>query len=143
MGERMKTMNIRELEKQIRQYDNTPDGYSDSLRLDLSEIVLRHLEGGMTQVKLANKAGIKPQMITRIVHAVSNCTFETAGKILFALGVKAKLTEVLPRHTITVDGGVVKFYRTDNNQKTLQEIFDSSKVGINNETEKIQEVYTG
>ena len=80
--------------QKIKEFENTPEGYAYSLRLDLTEIVLRRLGNNMTQARLADKAGIKPQMVTRIVHAASNCTFETAAKVLFALGVKARLEDV-------------------------------------------------
>lgn len=89
-------MNSRDLDQLIDRYDNTPEGFADSLKLDLSDIVLRRIVGKVTQASIAGKAGIKPQMMTRIVHAASNCTFKTAANILFALGVKARLVEMQP-----------------------------------------------
>ncbi len=86
-------MNVRDLGQLLDQYENTPDSYGIGLRLDLSEIVLRHLKNNMTQASLARESGLSPQMVTRIVHAATNCTFETAGKVLFALGIKAQLVE--------------------------------------------------
>ena len=80
--------------KDIEHLEKTPEGHAYDLRLDLSEIVLRHLDGKhWTQNQLAKAAGMRPQVLTRIIHAASNCTFETAGRILFALGIKARLVE--------------------------------------------------
>ena len=90
-------MDSRNLLKQIEEFENTEEGYGYSLRLDLSEIILRHLNTiDMTQANLAEKAKTSQKMVTHIVHAASNCTFETAARLLFALGVKAKLVEVHP-----------------------------------------------
>jgi len=50
----------------------------------------------LTQKQLAEMADLKESFITRIVHADSNCTFDVAGRILQALGVKAKLVEDVP-----------------------------------------------
>lgn len=58
---------------------------------------LRHMDGRkLTQKQLAEMADMKESFITRIVHADSNCTFDVAGRILQALGVKAKLVEDAP-----------------------------------------------
>ena len=87
-------INSQELHKIIDDFDNTPQGCGFSLRLDLSDIIVRKLSGnGVTQQKLAHAAGMKPPQITRLIHASTNCTFDTAGRILHALGIKAKLVE--------------------------------------------------
>jgi hypothetical protein len=86
---------IRDLLGDLERFDQAPESRGHDLRLDLSEIILRHLsKKGWTQKRLAQEAGMKETMLTRIIHAASNCTFDTAGRILFALGIKAKLHEV-------------------------------------------------
>lgn len=63
------------------------------LRLDLASIVIQTLaEKGWTQKDLALAAGMKEPAISRIVHSDTNCEFDTAGRILFALGIDAALT---------------------------------------------------
>ena len=65
------------------------------LRLHLSEIVLRHLRRhDWSQRELAEKTGLKESFISRVVHSNANCTFETAGRLLFALGVRARIDEI-------------------------------------------------
>jgi plasmid maintenance system antidote protein VapI len=79
----------------LREFEKTSASRGQELRLDLSEIILRHLDGkNWTQAKLAKAAGMKDPFLTRIIHAASNCTFDVAGRLLFALGVHAKLIEM-------------------------------------------------
>ena len=86
---------FRELLNDIREFENTPEGQGYDFRLDLADIIYRHLtDRGWTQKRLADATGMKAPQLTRIMHALSNCTFDTAGKILFALGAKGKLIEV-------------------------------------------------
>jgi transcriptional regulator with XRE-family HTH domain len=88
---------FRELLNDIEDFDQTPEGYGYNLRLDLADIIYRHLaKMGWTQKKLAEAAGMKSPLLTRILHSTSNCTFETAGRVLFALKAPATLTEVEP-----------------------------------------------
>jgi hypothetical protein len=49
-----------------------------------------------TQRRVAEEAGVKELFITRLIHSAANCTFDTAGRILFALGVRAELKEAAP-----------------------------------------------
>lgn len=90
-------MKSRNLQKQLEEFENTAEGYGFSLRLDLSEIILRHLNTiEITQAKLAEKAKTSPQVVTRVIHAASNCTLQTAADLLFALGIKVRLLETHP-----------------------------------------------
>jgi transcriptional regulator with XRE-family HTH domain len=76
---------------------NDPESRGVLLRLNLAEIVLRRLDAlGWTQAKLAEETGKKESFISRIIHSDANCEFDTAGRILFALGVEAELTEKTP-----------------------------------------------
>ena len=89
---------IQELLNDLEAFNNTPQGRGYDLRLDLSSIIVRQLDAkGWTQKELADRAGVKEPFITRLIHAGTNCTFETAGRILFALGVRAELKEIIPR----------------------------------------------
>lgn len=69
-----------------------PSSRGLALRLDLAEIVGRELRAkGWTQRKLAEVASVKEPFISRILHSETNCTFDTAGRLLFALSVRGKL----------------------------------------------------
>ncbi|MBY0261203.1 MAG: helix-turn-helix domain-containing protein [Phycisphaerales bacterium] len=69
-----------------------PESVGFDLRLDLASIVLRALrQRGWSQSDLARAAGMKASFISRVVHSDANCEFETAGRILHALGLVAKL----------------------------------------------------
>ena len=97
-GKRPRHSGIRDLLSDIAEFEAAPESAGHELRLDLAEIVLRHLDGRQwTQRKLADAAGMKSPFITRITHAAQNCTFDVAGRLLFALGVKAKLVETRRR----------------------------------------------
>jgi ribosome-binding protein aMBF1 (putative translation factor) len=84
----------RDLLNDLDEFDNTPEGRGYDLRLDLSSIIVRQLAAkGWTQKKLADEVGVKESFITRLIHSSANCTFDTAGRVLFALGVRAELKE--------------------------------------------------
>jgi len=83
----------------LKQFEEGPESPGFDLRLDLADIIcLRLKEKGWSQAKLAAEIGRPQSYVTRIVHSGANCTFETAGRILFALGVKAKLIETPSTH---------------------------------------------
>ena len=90
---------VRDILKALDEYHQTPESRGMKLRLDLAEIVLRHLkQNDWTQKELARKTSFKDSFISRLLHSDANCTFETAGRILFALGVEAKLEEISEPH---------------------------------------------
>jgi len=83
-----------DLLKLLDDFENTPESAGHALRLDLAELILKTLQQKCwTQKQLAQIARMKPSFITRIVHGSSNCTFDVAGRLLFALGIKARMAE--------------------------------------------------
>ncbi len=98
----MKT-NIRQILDALADYErNDPSSRGMELRLNLAEIILRGLnEKGWSQGDLALKANLKDSYVSRVIHSNANCTFETAGKLLFALGVNARIEEQLPQAAST------------------------------------------
>jgi transcriptional regulator with XRE-family HTH domain len=83
--------------KALDEFEATPESRGYDLRLSLSTLVAKRLKAkGWTQKQLADATGMKESFITRIVHADSNCTFDVAGRILFALGVAAEFKEAGP-----------------------------------------------
>src|SRR5215213_8417542 len=84
----------------LAEFESTPQSRGYDLRLSLSALVLKHLKAkGWTQKQLADAARMKESFVTRVIHADSNCTFDVAGRLLFALGVRAHLEEVPPAKT--------------------------------------------
>ncbi|KKL74080.1 hypothetical protein LCGC14_2068450 [marine sediment metagenome] len=79
----------------LAEYEATPESRGLELRLNLAEIVIRQLrELGWTQRDLASRTSMKEPFISRIVHSNANCTLDTAGKLLFALGIHARIEQV-------------------------------------------------
>jgi len=98
----MKT--ILDIQADLEEFENSGQSEGYDLRLDLADIILRHLDGQKwTQASLAKAAGMKASYLTRVIHSSQNCTFEVAGRILHALGVKARIEEV---QTATVFNGL-------------------------------------
>jgi transcriptional regulator with XRE-family HTH domain len=78
----------------MEEFENSPEGYGFDLRLDLADIILDQLaKKKMTQKSLAEKAGMKPSYLARILHGSQNFTSDVAGRIFYALGIKGKLVE--------------------------------------------------
>ncbi len=86
---------IEEILADIKAFDETPESVGLDLRLDLSGIVLEHLRrNGWTQAELARSASMKESQLSRLVHASGNVTFDVAGRIAHALGIRLKLVPV-------------------------------------------------
>jgi len=87
---------IRAFLNALDEYNRTnPESVGVELQLDLAQIVLAGVKRlGWTQDRLAKEADVSQGQINRILHGERNCTFDTAGRILFALGIRAKLKEV-------------------------------------------------
>lgn len=103
-GERGETMSdkVKELQKQLARFEQTPESYGLDLRLDLADIVLRGLrERGWTQKQLAQKVGMKESFVSRIIHANANCTFDVAGRILVAFENRPRLATVQATEAVT------------------------------------------
>jgi len=52
-------------------------------------------EMGWSQKKLAEAAQMKPSFLSRIIHSDQNCTFDVAGRLLYALSVRARIEEAV------------------------------------------------
>lgn len=76
----------------LAEFEASPESVGYDLRLDLAEIIVRELRSrGWTQTQLGARAGMRPAFINRVVHSNQNCTFEVAGRILHAFGLKGKI----------------------------------------------------
>jgi len=88
-------MSVQDLRDMLEEFDRTPAGHGYELRMSLATLVLRRLDAlGWTQRQLAEAAGMKEPFVSRVIHGDQNCTFDVAGRLLFALGIKARLTEL-------------------------------------------------
>lgn len=82
-----------EIMKLIAELESEPCSAGLGLRLDLSQIIHCHLsETGLTQNEFSKKCGMRSQELNRIIHSRTNVTFETAGNILFAMGLRGKIS---------------------------------------------------
>ncbi len=126
---------VRDILKALDEYHQTPESHGMKLRLNLAQIILRHIkENNWTQKELATKTSFKDSFISRLLHSDANCTFETAGRILFALGVEAKLEEVRATHSsmeMDSSGHTQAFSRQD--QTDGKKIFKIQETKIGDE----------
>lgn len=86
-------MSTEDILKRLREYQKSDEGFAHELQLSLADIVFERLgDLEWTQAQLAHAAGMKESFVSRILHAEeSNCTFKTAGRLLRAMGVRARL----------------------------------------------------
>ena len=71
----------------LQQHLDTPESCGMSLRLYLAEAIIAKLnQCGWTTAELAARSGISESYITSILHSDVNCTLDTAGRLLWALG---------------------------------------------------------
>jgi transcriptional regulator with XRE-family HTH domain len=85
---------ILDLRNELTKFKNSGPGVAHDLRLNLADVIFRHLQAkNWTQSDLADAAGVKAPYITRILHSSQNWTTETAGQILYALGIRLEFLE--------------------------------------------------
>jgi len=78
---------IESILKGIEEVSDSPEGYALDLRMILADLIMAKLdERGMTQSQLAQLTGWKDSFVSRLIHADANCSTETAGRALHALG---------------------------------------------------------
>ena len=78
--------------QKIAEVDATNEGAALDLRLDVSCIIHAALaKKGWSQKTLADRAKMKPPLLTRIMHGDSNCTLESISRIFTALEIKGKI----------------------------------------------------
>lgn len=86
---------VKSLLHSLEDFKKTHESVGLELRLSFAEFIIDQLDQkGWTQKQLAKKAGMKEPAISRVIHSDANCTFETAGKLIWALGIRAKISEV-------------------------------------------------
>lgn len=77
------------VERARESFNESPQSIGLRFRLDLSRLVCDALDAkSWTQRDLAREAGMKESFVSRIINADSNCTFDVAGRLLFALGIR-------------------------------------------------------
>lgn len=123
------TDKISALLDRLKQFDNTAESVSADLRLSFARLVARGLrERGWTQRDLAERANFKESFVSRILHSDSNCTLETAGRLLFALGTRAHFSEAGYVAGNTADQITLKVVRTDGQEAPTERESAGSQV---------------
>ncbi len=85
-------MSVDQLRQLREAYRKTPDSYVHELRLSFAEVVVDRLqELGWNQKTLSDKLGVTEPLISRLLSGDHNWTSESAGRLLFALGVRARV----------------------------------------------------
>jgi len=113
-------------------FDDSGEGFGFDLRLDLASLIVDALKRGVSQREIARRAGMKPAVVNRIVHSEANCTFDSAGRILHAIGVKAAIVP-LPINPI----GRMESFKTGVATGFFKEMHDGSAAP---NTEALQKV---
>ena len=86
---------VEDILRALDEYNSEEASIGLEMRLSLAEIVLGQLRcRGWSQRDLAERTGLQESYISRVLHSNANCTFGTAGKLLFTLGIRARLQVV-------------------------------------------------
>ena len=111
-GEQMSKV-LDELTNFLEEFDESPQGYGTQLRLDFAEIIWSSLvQKKWSQRRLSEQSGLADSVISNLVHGNKNCTLDTIGRVLHALGTRAKLREVAHQDEWAIDPELT-FHRTD------------------------------
>ncbi len=90
----MSQNDLQDILSSIAEFEASPDYVGLGLKVDLSRLVLRSLRAkGWTQRRLATACGMKESFVSRVIHSDDNCTLDTVGRLMFALGVDIRLEE--------------------------------------------------
>lgn len=77
------------VEAALAEFQDDPQSVGFHFRLDLSALLCEMLdEKGWSQKRLAEEANMLEPVVSRIINADSNCKLDTAGRLLYALGVR-------------------------------------------------------
>ncbi len=80
------------LRQSLKDFEATPEGYGQTLRLDFAEILWRALkERGWTQKEFAKKCGWSEKRVSNLAHANRDCGLDAIGKACHVLGIKVEL----------------------------------------------------
>lgn len=86
---------VNEILQVLKDFQKTPEAVEMELRLSLSEIIIKHLKiKEWTPNQLAQATGLDESYVSDILHSDAVCTLDTAGRLLFALGVRARIKQI-------------------------------------------------
>lgn len=129
-----------QLEKFLEEFDESPQGYGTQLRLDFAEIIWCSLvRKKWSQRRLSERSGFADSVISNLVHGNKNCTLDTVGRVLHALGTRAKLREDARQDEWAL-GPEFTFHRTDGtsfnfSNDNIKELADGKTAEIRFKTE--------
>lgn len=82
-----------DLRKILNEFEASAFGFGVDLRFDLGDLLIKGMKDrGWSQKQLAEAVGKKPSFINRIIHGESNCTFDIAGLLLHAVGIRPSIS---------------------------------------------------
>jgi hypothetical protein len=116
------------LRERLERFKASPAGYGAKLRFDFAEIIWRNLERKPgSPRRLAKKARLADSVISNLIHGNKNCTLDTVGKVIHALGTEVTLQETTPVSAATdgflsYQGQTVSFKGTTSVQTPTIEI---------------------
>lgn len=89
------TKAIEKILRGLEKFKKTPACVGLDIRLSLTEIIIKRLKILDWEIEeLAKRTGLTKGYLSRILHSNVNCSADTMGKILFALGTRVRLKEV-------------------------------------------------
>ncbi|MDA1191649.1 MAG: helix-turn-helix transcriptional regulator, partial [Candidatus Poribacteria bacterium] len=81
-----------EVNEQARRLRETPDYWLESLRFNLKQAVAERMrEMGWTNEEAAERAGLKPSGLSKMLNNDTNPTLRTVAKIAVGLGLRPEL----------------------------------------------------
>ena len=111
-------MSVERLRKLREDFRRTPDSYVHELRLSFAETVIDRLkELRWSQRELCKKLGVTEPLVSRLLNGDHNWTSKSAGRILFALGVRARVrAEPVPKEEMWQVPAYINVHRSDGTQ---------------------------
>jgi AraC-like DNA-binding protein len=80
-----------QLHKTLADFQKTLDCRALDLRLSFADIVIDGLDrNNWGLAELSGLSGVAERTLSRIINADQNCTFYTAARILYALGIEVE-----------------------------------------------------
>lgn len=74
------------MRQRLRELDQDPDSALERVLIDVTEqIAVAMQEKGVTRKELAERMGVKPPMITRLLNGPENVTLRTLMRVAYAL----------------------------------------------------------
>ena len=95
---------LNRVKNRFEEFKKSPVGFGTKLRLDFAQIIWGNLERkNWSQRRLAKEVRLPDSVISNLIHGNKNCTLDTVGKVIHALGTEATLQERAPSAESSLD----------------------------------------